>query len=371
MTPLRSFVAALTLISLVILAGCSTTRRGGGYYKDDGPGAHPPSDIDAIPDAVPRIETHSRATSRPYTVFGKNYVPLSSDRPFRQQGIASWYGKKFHGAKTSNGEIYDMYAMTAAHPILPIPSYARVTRVGTGKSIIVRINDRGPFHSSRIMDLSYVAAAKLGIIGPGSGEVIVDAITNQDIAQGQTHLDDIALATGGRVQPTTAAPVAVATAESRPVATEPAPVAIAQPRPAAERQPDNRNEPVAASESTPNVMLALQSPSVAEDQTREETEPAPRPQNADITPTRGAATMAASNQIYLQFGAFSGPENARHMASKLNEQIGQIESRPAQVLTESHLYRVQIGPYPSRTAAVNAAVRIQQQTGAASTVAVR
>ncbi|TCT11224.1 septal ring lytic transglycosylase RlpA family protein [Paralcaligenes ureilyticus] len=365
MTPLRSFAAALTLISLVILAGCSTTRRGGGYYKDDGPGAHPPSNIDAIPDAVPRIETHSRATSRPYTVFGKNYVPLSSDRPFRQQGIASWYGKKFHGAKTSNGEIYDMYAMTAAHPILPIPSYARVTRVGTGKSIIVRINDRGPFHSSRIMDLSYVAAAKLGIIGPGSGEVIVDAITNQDIAQGQTHLDDIALATGGRVQPTTAAPVAVATAESRPVAIEPAPVAREQPR------FDSRSEPASASEPTPNVMLALQSPSAAEDQTQEETEPATRAQDVDMAPTRGAATMAASNQIYLQFGAFSGPENARHMASKLNEQIGQIESRPAQVLTESHLYRVQIGPYPSRTAAVNAAVRIQQQTGAASTVAVR
>jgi rare lipoprotein A len=359
MTPLRSFAAALTLISLVILAGCSTTRRGGGYYKDDGPGAHPPSNIDAIPDAVPRIETHSRATSRPYTVFGHNYVPLSSDRPFRQQGIASWYGKKFHGAKTSNGEIYDMYAMTAAHPILPIPSYARVTRVGTGKSIIVRINDRGPFHSSRIMDLSYVAAAKLGIIGPGSGEVIVDAITNKDIAQGQTHLDDIALATGGRVQPTAAAPVAVATAESRPVTTEPAPVARAQPG------FDSRSEPASASEPTPNVMLALQGSSAA--QTQEETEPAPRAQDADMAPTRDPA----SNQIYLQFGAFSGPENARHMASKLNEQLGQIESRPAQVLTESHLYRVQIGPYPSRTAAVNAAVRIQQQTGAASTVAVR
>ncbi|TAL88530.1 MAG: septal ring lytic transglycosylase RlpA family protein [Candidimonas sp.] len=364
MTPLRSVIAVLTLISLVVLAGCSTTRRAGGYYKDDGPGAHPPADIAAIPDAVPRIETPARATSRPYMVFGHTYVPLTSDRPFRQQGIASWYGRKFHGGKTANGETYDMYAMTAAHPILPIPSYARVTRVGTGKSIIVRINDRGPFHSSRIMDLSYVAAAKLGIIGPGSGEVIVDAITNQDIARGQTHLDDIALATGGRVRP--AAALAMA---------EPRPVTIAQPAMAVERQPDTR-EP--ASEPTPNVMLALQNLPAAEDKPYENTEPAPRLQNDDTAPTRGATTTppqtqrgSARGNIYLQFGAFSGSKNAQHMASKLNQQIAQIESRPAQVLTESHLYRVQIGPYPSRTAAVNAAVRIQQQTGATSTVAVR
>ncbi|MEO6985738.1 MAG: SPOR domain-containing protein, partial [Paralcaligenes sp.] len=132
-----------------------------------------------------------------------------------------------------------------------------------------------------------------------------------------------------------------------------------------------------AFQPTPNVMLALQNP--AEDPSQDETESVSRVHIDNMAPTRGAATTtpqaqaqsAIDNQIYLQFGAFSGPENAQHMASKLNEQIGRIESRPAQVLTESHLYRVQIGPYPNRTAAVNAAVRIRQQTGAASTVATR
>src|SRR5690606_3230661 len=150
---------------LAIIAGCSSTPRGGGYYKDDGPGTDIPANIEAIPDAVPRIEVHSRANFRPYVVFGKKYFPVSDEAPFRQQGTASWYGRKFHGQKTANGETYDMYGMTAAHPTLPLPSYARVTHAGTGKSVIVRVNDRGPFHSSRIIDLSYVAAAKLGLIG--------------------------------------------------------------------------------------------------------------------------------------------------------------------------------------------------------------
>ena len=169
----------------LLLTACSSPKRsassGGGYYKDDGPGRNIPADIEAIPDAVPRIETHARANMRPYKVFGKRYVPITTDKPFRQKGIASWYGRKFHGNKTANGEIYDMYAMTAAHPTLPLPSYARVTHARNGRSVIVRINDRGPFHASRIIDLSYVAAAKLDLITPGSGPVIVEAITQDEI----------------------------------------------------------------------------------------------------------------------------------------------------------------------------------------------
>jgi rare lipoprotein A len=125
---------------------------------------------------VPRDEPFHKYANRPYTVFGKTYVPVVSREPTRQRGIASWYGKKFQGQKTASGEPYDMFAMTAAHPTLPIPSYARVTNLKNGKSVVVRINDRGPFHSDRIIDLSYAAAAKIGIAGPGSGLVEVERI---------------------------------------------------------------------------------------------------------------------------------------------------------------------------------------------------
>ena len=146
------------------------------YYKDDGPGESPPANLDAIPDAVPRLEPLNRFANRPYTVLGKDYVPATSLRPYKERGIASWYGRKFHGQKTSNGETYDMYAMTAAHPTLPLPSYARVTNVATGRSVVVRVNDRGPFLHDRIIDLSYAAANRIGTAAKGSGEVIVEAI---------------------------------------------------------------------------------------------------------------------------------------------------------------------------------------------------
>ena len=169
---MRWLAAALA----IALAACSSSPKKGGYYKDDGPGANPPSNIAAIPDATPRSEPLHKFANRPYEVFGRKYVPLASVQPFQQRGVASWYGKRFHGQKTSSGETYDMYAMTAAHPILPIPSYARVTSLRTGKQVVVRINDRGPFHANRAIDLSYAAASRLGLIGTGSGEVEIEAI---------------------------------------------------------------------------------------------------------------------------------------------------------------------------------------------------
>lgn len=155
-------------------------KRGGGFYQDDGPGDNPPEDMDAIPDAVPRAEPLHKFANRPYSVLGKDYVPMLAVGNYKAQGIASWYGRKFHGQKTSSGEAYDMYGMTAAHPILPIPSYARVTSLATGKSVIVRVNDRGPFHADRIMDLSYTAAWKLGLVGGGSGQVLVESLNPGD-----------------------------------------------------------------------------------------------------------------------------------------------------------------------------------------------
>jgi len=149
---------------------------GGGYLQGDGPGADAPANLDATPDAVPHAEPLHRYANRPYAALGKNYTPLEKSGNYKERGIASWYGKKFHGQRTSSGETYDMYGMTAAHPTLPIPSYARVTNVASGKSVVVRINDRGPFLHDRIMDLSYTAAHKLGIIGNGSSEVEVESI---------------------------------------------------------------------------------------------------------------------------------------------------------------------------------------------------
>jgi len=155
----------------------------GKYYLDDGPGLSPPANLDTIPDAVPRIEPLHRAANRPYAVLGREYVPATALTPYRERGIASWYGRKFHGQKTSIGETYDMYAMTAAHPTLPLPSYARVTNVATGKSVVVRVNDRGPFLHGRIIDLSYAAAHRIGIAQNGSGEVEVQSILPGTLAQ--------------------------------------------------------------------------------------------------------------------------------------------------------------------------------------------
>jgi rare lipoprotein A len=150
---------------------------GGAYLEGDGPGTGAPANIASIPDAVPSNEPLHRYANRPYSVLGKSYTPLTSVGGYKKRGVASWYGKKFHGQKTSIGEIYDMYGMTAAHTTLPIPSYARVTNLQNNKSVIVRVNDRGPFMHERIIDLSYTAAAKLGIIGSGQGMVEVESLT--------------------------------------------------------------------------------------------------------------------------------------------------------------------------------------------------
>ena len=175
---MRVVVACVVALAL---AGCEIAPRksstvGGKYYLDDGPPDTVPGGLEDIPDAVPRDEPFHRFANRPYTVFGRTYVPVVNKERTVQRGIASWYGKKFHGQRTSSGEVYDMFAMTAAHPTFPIPSYARVTNVKNGKSVVVRVNDRGPFHSERIIDLSYAAAVRIGIAQAGSGLVEVERV---------------------------------------------------------------------------------------------------------------------------------------------------------------------------------------------------
>ena len=173
----KGFRAALVVVALVALAGCgSAPSKPGGYYLDDGPGSNPPANLDTVPEAIPKVEPINNFTSRPYAVLGRAYTPYTRLTPYKARGMASWYGKRYHGQKTSSGEVYDMYAMTAAHTILPLPSYARVTNIANGKSVVVRVNDRGPFHEDRLIDLSYIAAQRLGLLGRGSGMVEVEAI---------------------------------------------------------------------------------------------------------------------------------------------------------------------------------------------------
>jgi len=188
------------------------TAQGGGYLAGDGPGADAPANLDAIPDAVPKAEPLHRYANRPYSALGKTYTPLQTTGNYKERGVASWYGKKFHGQHTSIGEVYDMYGMTAAHPTLPIPSYARVTNLANGKSVIVRVNDRGPFLHDRIMDLSYVAAYKLGYINNGSSEVEVESIA----VDGNAPVSAVAEPPAVKVEPIT--PVA-AVVPSLPVET--------------------------------------------------------------------------------------------------------------------------------------------------------
>jgi rare lipoprotein A len=158
-------------------------KRPGAYYQDDGPPEQVPPGLLDTPDAEPKVEPYLRGPSKPYTVLDQTFVPITDARPFVQRGAGSWYGRKYHGRKTASGEIYDMFAMTAAHPILPIPSYVRVTNLRNNKQVIVRINDRGPFLASRIIDLSYTAALKLDIIRGGSAELEVERLLPDEIAR--------------------------------------------------------------------------------------------------------------------------------------------------------------------------------------------
>jgi rare lipoprotein A len=333
-----------TLFLALALAACSSIpMRGpsgrapgagptsGGYYLDDGPGAHPPANLDAIPDAVPRLEPLRAAANKPYAVLGHEYIPATSLRPYHEVGIASWYGRKYDGQRTSSGEIYDMYAMTAAHPTLPLPSYARVTNVATGKSVVVRVNDRGPFLNGRIIDLSSAAAYKLGIAKNGSGEVAVDAILPGQIAQ------------WAQVRATPAlAPVAAAPAVASPYA-PPATGAIASTAPLA-----------------PEPALALASEPVFA--------PASEPAFAPAPGVNAPPLAATAAGFAVQLGAFANFSNARAFLAHMQNQLAQAQVEP-KIRQAGGLYRVYIGPYPARDEARRMGERITQAFGFPTTVA--
>jgi rare lipoprotein A len=188
----------------------------------DGPPDKLPADLAHVSDAVPRVEPiRSGGPNRPYEVFGREYVPMTQDVAFRERGLASWYGRKFHGRPTASGEVYDMFAMTAAHPTLPIPSYARVTNPANGRSVIVRVNDRGPFHAGRVVDLSYAAAHKLDLLR-GVAPVLLERLTFKDIRAGAPPPPGAA-ATAGTARAAAPPPAAAAAAPPGPPVLDAAP----------------------------------------------------------------------------------------------------------------------------------------------------
>ncbi len=243
----RVLLHATLWLALALLAGCGTApskpapavvaRPGPAPSAErDGPDANPPSDLSGVPDAEPRLEPiRSGGPNKPYEALGRDYVPLTEDRAFSERGLASWYGKKFHGRRTASGETYNMYAMTAAHPTLPIPSYAKVRNPANGREVVVRINDRGPFHTGRIVDLSYTAALKLGVLR-GVAPVELSRITFDEIRSGSWRKGG-----AGDTVPPDATATEFAAANATPAApivgvalreTAPADAAAAAPRPA-------------------------------------------------------------------------------------------------------------------------------------------
>lgn len=184
------FWALMSSTALLALAGCvgqsprqsntGNALAGGGYYQQDGPLSLEGVALDGIPDAVPRAEPLHRASTKPYQALGRQFVPMTSREPYQERGEISWYGKQYHGRDTSMGEKYDAMGMSAAHPTLPLPSFVRVTNLDNGKQVVLRVNDRGPFLHGRILDVSYVAAAKLGFIQRGSARAEVTAVFPDD-----------------------------------------------------------------------------------------------------------------------------------------------------------------------------------------------
>jgi rare lipoprotein A len=297
----------------------------GGYYLDDGPGDHPPDGLLETPDPMPKVEPYASTGNRPYVVFGKTYTPMLDDHPFKQRGTGSWYGKKFHGHKTSSGELYDMYKLTAAHPTLPIPSYARVTNLSNGKQVIVRINDRGPFHTNRIIDLSYTAALKLGYLSSGSSQLEVERLLP----------DDIARINAGKSQATV---VAVADVPTQPVAV-PVPVAV-------------------ASAPAPLIVTDM---TAANGGTNQATPPATiEDLLAQKMNTAEQTSAAISSTYYLQFGAYGESANAEAARSRLMQNWDSALP-PLEVIHQDAFYRLHSGPYASRAEAAEAALKLQSQ----------
>jgi rare lipoprotein A len=323
-------------------AGTAPPGRGR-FYLDDGPGDRPLAELQKVPDAVPRAEPlHSRA-NRPYVIFGRQYEPMTRLEPFRERGIATWYGRRYHGRPTSIGEIYDMYGMTAAHPTLPLPSYARVTNVRTGRSVIVRVNDRGPFLHGRVIDLSYAAAAKLAAALPGSAEVEVELITQFDTPPAVTA------SSASRADP---GPVVVPV--SQEVQVRPVPAASLPPL-RAEEAPKVPAAPPSAATSSAVTPSAITSSAI----TSSAAPPAAAPSSLSdgLLPGR-----------YVQLGAYQSREGAEAALARLRAS-GLPE--PVEVRRDGALHKLVAGPYAQPIEAQAAQRRLRAATGIEAFVLLR
>ncbi|WP_191486335.1 septal ring lytic transglycosylase RlpA family protein [Pseudomonas sp. FEN] len=264
-------------------------------------------DVSRIPDATPTLHT-GPYKANPYTVLGKTYFPLTDSKRYVAQGTASWYGTKFHGQNTANGEVYDLYGMSAAHKTLPLPSYVRVTNLDNNRSVILRVNDRGPFYSDRIIDLSYAAAKKLGYAEIGTARVKVEGIDPQEW-----------WAQRGR----------------------PAPLML--------------NEPQVAQSQAP-VLTASAG-------TIEQWTPPPQQHASDVVPVQADAKKNASAPAsgqYLQVGAFANPDAAELLRSKLSSMVNAPVFVSSIVRNQQTLHRVRMGPIgtPGEVQQVQNSVRL-------------
>jgi rare lipoprotein A len=310
---------------IVALGGCSSSPKGprdgapalprpsAGWPERDGADANPPPDLHLVPDAEPRIEpVRPGGPNKPYEVLGQAYVPLQGDPPLLERGLASWYGRKFHGRRTATGEPYDMYAMTAAHRTMPLPSYAVVRNPANGRAVVVRVNDRGPFHAGRVIDLSYTAALKLGLLG-GVAPVEVERITHEALRSGLWRPPDAA--TGLAAAPARARPGSTGVATPAGAAARPAPV-VSLPEPAG-----GVADPIAAF--------------------------------ADPV-----APPAASAGFWLQLGAFRDHGAALGLQQRMARDADWLAPRLA-IVSEPQLHRLRAGPYASRGEALQAAERLR------------
>jgi rare lipoprotein A len=331
--PAGAFRWPTTLVLLVllaaVLAGCASGPPRGASTVGapttrpspdrDGAEANPPPDLAQVPDAEPRLEPiRSGGPNKPYAVLGRDYTPITKDAPFTERGLASWYGRKFHGRRTASGEVYNMYAMTAAHPTLPIPSYARVRNPANGREVVLRINDRGPFHPGRIVDLSYTAALKLDLLR-GVGPVELQRITFDDIRSGAWRRDG---------EP-------VRLAEANPSA-PPSPVVTVAP---AVIEPEVAAAPTGVA------------PSAA----------APTP-SADTSPVADAPAARAYTQpargFWVQLGAFKQRDGAEGFHKRVSTEADWLAPLLA-VFSDASVFRLQAGPYPSRDEARGVAERVR------------
>ena len=292
----------------------------------DGAPFGPPPGLALVPDAEPRIEPiRLGGPNKPYEVLGRGYVPITVDRPLSERGLASWYGRKFHGRRTASGEVYDMYAMTAAHPTLPLPSYVRVRNPGNGREVVLRVNDRGPFHPGRIIDLSYTAALKLDLLR-GVAPVEIERITFDDIRSGAWRRDGASVLAAA----TPAAPLAPAPT--------PAPTATAATAREAENGPA-AGPPDASAVASTTIVPQLDFVAARSEELVSLAAP----------PSRG---------FFVQLGAFTQREAAEGLQRKVASELGWLA--PVLVIFgDATVFRLQAGPYPSRDAARDVAERVR------------